>query len=85
MKKYVFKFYSKIFPGLFQKEKNRILSHVHQPLIIEHISSTAVPGLGEKGIIDIAVAVHKQDIEEVSRGIQALGYEFRPTFSTADR
>lgn len=85
MKKYVFKPYSKIFPQLFQKEKERILSHINQHLIIEHIGSTAVPELGGKGIIDIAIAISKKDMETVSKQIQAIGYEFRPTFSTPDR
>lgn len=85
MKKYVFRPYSKIFPELFKKEKERIASHVNVPLVIEHIGSTAIPDLGGKGIIDIAIAVDKQNIESVSRQLQALGYEFRSTFSTSDR
>jgi len=85
MKKYVFKPYSKIFPELFKKEKERIVSHLNQQLIIEHVGSTAVPGLGGKGIIDIAIAVDKENIESVSKQIQAIGYEFRPFFSTPDR
>lgn len=85
MKKYVFKPYSKTFPDLFQKEKERIASNVNLQLVIEHIGSTAVPGLGGKGIIDIAIAVDKENIEQVSKQIQAIGYEFRPTFSTTDR
>jgi len=85
MKKYVFKTYSKIFPELFQKEKERIASNVDLQLMIEHIGSTAVPNLGGKGIIDIAIAVDKENIESVSQQIQALGYEFRSNFSTQDR
>jgi GrpB-like predicted nucleotidyltransferase (UPF0157 family)/ribosomal protein S18 acetylase RimI-like enzyme/ADP-ribose pyrophosphatase YjhB (NUDIX family) len=85
MKKYVFKLYSKIFPELFQKERERIVSNINLQLIIEHIGSTAVPGLGGKGIIDLAIAVDKENIESVSKQIQGIGYEFRPTFSTPDR
>lgn len=85
MKKYVFRPYSKIFPELFQKEKERIASNVNLQLVIEHVGSTAVPGLGGKGIIDIAIAVDKENMESVSKQIQAIGYEFRPTFSTLDR
>jgi GrpB-like predicted nucleotidyltransferase (UPF0157 family)/GNAT superfamily N-acetyltransferase len=84
MKKYVFRSYSKIFQS-FRKEKERIASNVNLQLVIEHVGSTAVPGLGGKGIIDIAIAVDKQNIELVSKQIQAIGYEFRPTFSTPDR
>jgi GrpB-like predicted nucleotidyltransferase (UPF0157 family) len=85
MKKYVFKPYSKIFPELFEKEKARLLAHIHIPLAIEHVGSTAIPDLGGKGIIDIAIAVDKTDMETVCKQLQSLGYEFRPTYSTRDR
>ena len=85
MKKYVFKPYSKSFPELFLKEKERISSRVKMALAIEHIGSTSVPNLGGKGIIDIAIAVRRQDMDSVSQQLQSLGYEFRPTFSTSDR
>ena len=85
MKKYVFKPYSKIFPELFNKEKERILARINNHLLIEHVGSTAVPGLGGKGIIDIAIAVNKVDMDKVTQQLQNLGYEFRPAFSTPDR
>ena len=85
MKKYVYKPYSNSFPKLFNAEKKRISSYLKTPLAIEHIGSTAVPGLGGKGIIDIAIAVNKQDMEAASQQLQNLGYEFRPTFSTSVR
>ncbi|MBI3237224.1 MAG: GNAT family N-acetyltransferase, partial [Chlamydiales bacterium] len=37
------------------------------------------------GIIDIAIAVKKEDMEEVCKKLQELGYEFRPSFSTVER
>jgi len=85
MKKYVFKPYSPIFPVLFRKEKERIASLVKTILAIEHVGSTAVPGLGGKGIIDIAIAVNKQDMDSVKAQLQNLGYEFRSKGSTQDR
>jgi GrpB-like predicted nucleotidyltransferase (UPF0157 family) len=85
MKKYIFKPYSKIFPELFDKEKRRLASHLKKVLEIEHVGSTAVPNLGGKGIIDIAIAVHKTDMESTSEQLQSLGYEFRPSFSTSER
>ncbi len=85
MKKYVFKPYNRIFPELFEKEKHRIVSHVKLALSIEHVGSTAIPNLGGKGIIDIAIAVDKQDMESVSEQLQILGYEYRPRYSTPDR
>jgi GrpB-like predicted nucleotidyltransferase (UPF0157 family)/predicted acetyltransferase len=85
VKKYVFKPYSKIFPELFQKEKERISPSLKEALAIEHVGSTAVPGLGGKGIIDIAIAVSKANMGSASKQLQDLGYEYRPTFSTPDR
>lgn len=85
MKKYVFKAYSEIFPTLFNKEKKRIAPHLPKALFIEHIGSTAVPGLGGKGIIDIAIAVNRNDMDETSSSLQGLGYEFRQDFSTNER
>lgn len=85
MKKYIFKPYSKKFPELFQKERDRIASNMNIPLIIEHIGSTAVPGLGGKGIIDIGIAIDKKDMGLVAEKLKTLGYEYRPNFSTEDR
>jgi len=85
MKKYVFKPYNRIFPELFETEKKRIAAVIEPKAIIEHIGSTAIPGLGGKGIIDIAIATDKDNLNQVSEQLQSLGYEFRPTFSTSDR
>ena len=85
MKKYLFRPYNKIFPDLFNKESFRIASHLKSVLKIEHVGSTAVCNLGGKGIIDIAIAVRKEDMEKTSKELQDLGYEFRPSFSTEER
>lgn len=85
MKKYVFKAYSSSFPKLFQQEKERITFTVNLPLMIEHVGSTAVPSLGGKGIIDIAIAVDRKTMKKVSEQLQSIGYEFRPAFSTPER
>ena len=85
MNKYAFKPYSAVFPKLFSKEKARIAAHLPSSTSIEHVGSTAIPGLGGKGIIDIAIAIDKTDMEKVKSALQGLGYEFRPSFSTSDR
>ncbi|MCE2983731.1 MAG: GNAT family N-acetyltransferase [Parachlamydia sp.] len=84
-RKYLFKPYSKIFPDLFQKEKERIAPSLTNVLAIEHIGSTAIPGLGGKGIIDIAISIPKEEMEHASNSLKKLGYEFRPTYSNPDR
>lgn len=85
MKKYVFKPYSESFPSLFEAEKKRLLTVLPCSAEIEHVGSTAVPGLGGKGIIDIAVAAEKWDLDAASQQLQCVGYEFRPNFSTPNR
>lgn len=86
MNKYVFKPYTKFFIKLFEAEKKRLLAQADIPsLTIEHVGSTAVPGLGGKGIIDIAIITEKENFNSVSTQLQSLGYEFRPTFSTESR
>lgn len=84
MKKYVFRPYRPLFPKLFLKEKMRIKTSIPN-LVIEHVGSTAVPGLGGKGVIDIAIAIAKPEMESICQQLQAIGYEFRPGFSTPDR
>jgi len=48
--------YNKKFPKLFQKEKRKILKTLSD-VEVHHIGSTAVPGLGGKGIIDLMIAI----------------------------
>lgn len=45
---------------------------------IEHVGSTAVPGLRAKPILDIALGVFPQlDVDELVARVSPLGYEFR--------
>lgn len=82
----MFKPYTELFDTLFTQEKARILGVLrNESLEIQHVGSTAVPGLGGKGIIDIAVAVKKGDIENVSHTLADLGYIFRESGSTEER
>ena len=84
MKKYFFRPYNEIFPSLFQNEKERILSGIQQDILIEHVGSTAVPGLGGKGVIDILVATEALQLKTVSLELEKLGYEYKPYFNSAD-
>ena len=85
MQKYVFKPYSSLFIDLFENEKNRIKNGIKEKIKIEHIGSTAVPELAGKGIIDIVIACNHKDLNTVSKELQSLGYEFRPTASTPEK
>jgi GrpB-like predicted nucleotidyltransferase (UPF0157 family) len=67
--------------GLFAQEAERIresLAAANLVVVIEHMGSTAVPGLSAKPIVDILAGWHH--VEELSRLIAALqdvGYTYR--------
>ena len=68
--------YDPDWPILYEKEKQQILEAVgDRILVIEHVGSTAVPGLGAKPIIDIMVGVHnKTNADECLFPLQKIGY-----------
>lgn len=63
-------------PTLYEEEKRRILEAIgHRVIAIEHIGSTAVPGLGGKPIIDIMAGVlQSTDGDECVPLLRDLGY-----------
>lgn len=77
MQKYVFNEYDKIYKKYFEEEKKK-LQKLLAKARIEHVGSTAVPGLGGKGIVDILVGVNELTTE-------LPGYEYRENASTAER
>lgn len=85
MFKYIFRPYDPQLPELFSKEKNRLEKFIGN-VLIEHVGSTAVPGLGGKGIIDIAVGVSdKSNFSEVSSKLIEAGYYYDPKDGTDER
>lgn len=82
--KYSFKKYNKNFPRLFQLEKTRLKKLVGI-VKIEHVGSTAVPGLKGKGIIDIVVGVNKNEFNKVKNKLIKGGYTFRPVAGEKSR
>ena len=72
--------YQHQWPREFEKERKRIFGVIGDKILeVEHIGSTAVPGLGAKPIIDIMVAV-----SAISHGyecvgpLRSIGYEHVP-------
>jgi GrpB-like predicted nucleotidyltransferase (UPF0157 family) len=61
--------------GLFENERRRIAIAI-APLtaVIEHIGSTAVPGLPAKPILDVGVRAAEPDHGHVARALVELGY-----------
>jgi len=72
--------YSPQWPVLYEEEKVKILEVIGQRVVeIQHIGSTAVPGLGAKPIIDIMVGVRQlADAEGCIKPLQSIGYEYVP-------
>ena len=71
--------YSDHWPRLFAGEAERLQSAIGEhTLAIEHIGSTAVPGLAAKPVIDIAIAVRDiSDVEQCVAPLEQMGYEYR--------
>lgn len=78
MKKYKFVNYNKKYPCLFDKEKIK-LKEILPDSEIEHIGSTAVNGLGGKGIIDILICVSKNNISSAKDKLINYNYKFNLT------
>ncbi len=71
--------YDPSWPERFQREAARLHKAIGQwATAIEHVGSTAVPGLLAKPVIDIAVAVASEaDADACVAPATALGYEYR--------
>ncbi len=75
--------YDPKWPTLYEEEKRRILGVIGDAAIaIEHIGSTAVPGVGAKPIIDIMVGLRDlADAEECVEPLKGIGYEYVPEYN----
>ena len=71
--------YNPQWPVLYEEEKGRILDVIGDKMVaIEHIGSTAVPGLGAKPVIDIMIAVHTlAEAETCIEPLRSIGFEYR--------
>ncbi|MBX2837042.1 MAG: GrpB family protein [Gammaproteobacteria bacterium] len=70
--------YSDDWPNQFRSEANRIIDVCGSFfLAIEHVGSTAVPGLTAKPIVDILVGVSDLGIaEQMVPGMESIGYDY---------
>ncbi len=64
----------------FAEERERLAEFFPEPdFRIEHVGSTAVPGLGAKPIIDIMLGgLSLEAVESRIKGLESLGYEYLP-------
>ena len=75
--KYQFKKADKNYNQLFNLEKNKFLKIFPKKTKIEHVGSTAVPGLGGKGIIDILVESPKNKISSNIQKLESIGFVYK--------
>src|SRR3989338_9401102 len=85
MKKYIFKASQPNFPQLYEAKKARITKGLEGVLDIQHIGSTAVEGLGGKGVIDIGVLAPREKFGSLSEALEKLDYVHSQTGSTPER
>jgi len=79
--------YDPEWPTLYEKERRRIVDAIgHRALAVEHIGSTAVPGLGAKPIIDIMACVpERSDADDCIPLLRQIGYtDITPEEGNAD-
>jgi GrpB-like predicted nucleotidyltransferase (UPF0157 family) len=70
--------YDPAWPGRFESERDRVQRALGDAALrIEHIGSTAVPGLAAKPIIDLVVTVEDPNDESIVAPMQDAGYELR--------
>lgn len=79
--------YNPEWPVLFTQEKELLRNAFGKRILaIEHIGSTAIPGMPAKPIIDINVAIESlDDIDDFIEQLPKLGYEYMPNRRFADR
>lgn len=79
--------YDPAWPARFAEEAGRLRAAIgSQGVAIEHVGSTAVPGLAGKPVLDIAIAVeHEPAAEACIAPLQALGYEYRGPYGDDPR
>lgn len=74
--------YDPIWPQLFETERTRLLHTCTDAIAIEHIGSTAVPGMPAKPILDIAMQIKGL---VPAQALERLGYLARGEFGLPGR
>jgi GrpB-like predicted nucleotidyltransferase (UPF0157 family) len=72
----------------FEMEQERLVEILGENLIqLEHVGSTAIPGIPAKPILDIAAQVHSLDLSRngVEQKLAEFGYEYVPKEGFPDR
>src|SRR5690242_16455065 len=80
--KIIIKEYDPLWPALYEAEREEIMEAIgHYVADIQHMGSTAVPGLAAKPVIDILVGLRRLlDAQDCILPIEGMNYEYVPEF-----
>lgn len=65
-------------PEIFDEIKQFIHKLIPYPIEVEHVGSTAVVGLGGKGIVDILIITKQEYMQKIIKLFESVGYRFNP-------
>lgn len=65
-------------PKIFEDIKQFLCNIVPFHIEVEHIGSTAVPGLGGKGVIDTLIITKQEYMQKIVELLELKGYKFNP-------
>jgi GrpB-like predicted nucleotidyltransferase (UPF0157 family) len=79
--------YDPEWPGIFEEIHSFVWPAVRDAaLTMEHVGSTAVPGLSAKPVIDACIVVaSKRDLPEVIKNLSSIGYVHKGNLGVPDR
>ena len=70
--------YDPAWPAQFEGERGRLAANLGSAFTIEHIGSTAVPGIAAKPVIDIMIVVDDDSLVDTSNEVEAVPGEHSP-------
>lgn len=79
--------YDPAWPEMFESIRSELEDALQAVPVhaIEHVGSTAVPGLAAKPVIDVDVVVDREQLEPAIRALEAIGYQHRGDLGVPDR
>jgi len=69
-------------PEIFKEIRRFIYNIIPYQIEVEHIGSTAVPGLGGKGIVDTLIITNKEYMQRIVETLEFKGYKYNPQGGT---
>jgi len=71
--------YEPAWAAMYERDRQAIVGALGEMVRgIEHVGSTAVPGLAAKPIIDILLGVDADDLDRIIEPLERIGYEYNP-------